>query len=484
MSQSKPNILFLVLDGLSGEKFFGETKTSITPNIDSWIKKGVYFSQAICSAQGTIPTVSSLLTSLYPFECVVEAEDTYVINPKIKTFIHYLKENGYNTYATFQNVIYFLGLDKIFSSVDMYDVTFEEKKMEKTHEKILENFSNKSLTEPWIHYLQVYDLHLLAYPIEYRLKHGPPEIRDKSFGKNYFERIVSNMDIWLGKLLSKINLENTLVIVTADHGLALSQYDSDVENYHSENIKKREHKPGKIFKYAHKIITKSPKLLFPIRKKLSKTYTRRVDSKILTQFEPEYERIDNLDISIFKKRLMKNAIWSYANVYDERFRIPLLFFGNGISDSRIISQQVRSVDIFPTLLETLQINFNQKEIQGQSLLPLFKGEKLEELPVLVEAAPNSPRFFQTNIVGVRTSNFKYFRNKYDKSLDVYLYNLKIDPHEENNIVESSPEILKKMEEILIKLQNERGFDNEKSHEISDVEDGKVVEDVLRKMGYV
>ena len=93
MSQSKPNILFLVLDGLSGEKFFGETKTSKTPNIDSWIKQGVYFSQTICSAQGTVPTVSSLLTSLYPFECVVQAEETYIINPKIKTFIHYLKES-------------------------------------------------------------------------------------------------------------------------------------------------------------------------------------------------------------------------------------------------------------------------------------------------------------------------------------------------------------------------------------------------------
>ncbi len=41
-----------------------------------------------------------------------------------------------------------------------------------------------------------------------------------------------------------------------------------------------------------------------------------------------------------------------------------------------------------------------------------------------------------------------------------------------------------MEEILIKLQNERGFDNEKSHEIMGVADGKVVEDELRKLGYV
>jgi arylsulfatase A-like enzyme len=480
----KPNILFLVLDGLSGEKFFGKTKTSKTPNIDSWIKKGVYFSQTICSAQGTVPAVSSMLTSLYPFECVVQAKDTYVIDPKIKTLIHYLKENGYNTYATYQNVISFLGLNQIFSSVDTYDVTFEEMKMQKVHDKIIENFSDHSLTEPWIHYLQVYDLHLLAYPIEYRLKNGSPEIQDEYYGENYFERIVSSMDIWLGKLLSKINLDNTLVIVTADHGLAHSSYDSDLDAYYDETVKKREHKPGKSFKYAHKIITKFPKFLIPIRKKLSKTYAKRENSKILLEFKPEYERINNLDISIFKKRLMKNAIYSYANVYDERFRVPLLFFGNGIIDPKIISQQVRSVDIFPTLLNILEINFNLKEIQGQSLLPLFKGEKLEELPVLVEAAPNSPKFFQTNIIGVRTSNFKYFRNKYDESADVHLYNLKIDPLEENNIVESNFNTVKKMEEILIKLQNERGFECGKTEQILDIDEEKKIEQELRKLGYM
>ena len=70
MAPSKPNILFIVLDGLSSEKFFGNTKTSKTPNLDSFIDKGIYFTQAICSAPSTIPSVSSILTSLYPFECL------------------------------------------------------------------------------------------------------------------------------------------------------------------------------------------------------------------------------------------------------------------------------------------------------------------------------------------------------------------------------------------------------------------------------
>ena len=43
----KQNILFLTLDGLRADKFTGETKTAITPNLDKLLKKGTYFNQAI-----------------------------------------------------------------------------------------------------------------------------------------------------------------------------------------------------------------------------------------------------------------------------------------------------------------------------------------------------------------------------------------------------------------------------------------------------
>ena len=39
MSDSlKPNILFIVLDGLRSDKFYGSNKTSVTPYLDDLIK--------------------------------------------------------------------------------------------------------------------------------------------------------------------------------------------------------------------------------------------------------------------------------------------------------------------------------------------------------------------------------------------------------------------------------------------------------------
>ena len=482
MASSKPNILFIVLDGLSSEKFFGPTKTSKTPNIDSFLDKGIYFSQAICSAPSTIPSISSILTSLYPFECIVEDENTFTLNKKIKTLIHYLNENGYNSYATYQNVIYFLGLKNIFSKVDEYHVS--SKLWNGLGQKILDDFSSKNFKDPWVYYLHLYDLHLLSFPIEHQLKEGPKEIHDKSFGKNSYERIVSAIDFWLGKILVKVDLENTLVIITADHGAETAFYDVELEKYNDSNIKKRLHKPGTGFSVAHKVVTKLPKQFMPLRKKLSKTYTNRKESKINVGFKPELDRIDTLKISDYRKRLMKNSAWGIAHVYDERYRVPLLFFGNGISDSKIVTQQVRSVDIFPTILDMLNIKFNQNEIQGQSLYPIFIGQNLKELPVLVEGATNAPKFVRTNIIGIRISNYKYFRDKNDDLSKVHLYDLKNDPLEEKNIAKDNPKKVQEMEEILNKLQTQRGFDNEKSEQILSTDEEKKIEEELRKLGYI
>ena len=63
----KPNILFLVIDSFRADKFFGDKKTSITPNLDKLICNGVYFSQMVSSAPSSLPAVSSILTGRYPF---------------------------------------------------------------------------------------------------------------------------------------------------------------------------------------------------------------------------------------------------------------------------------------------------------------------------------------------------------------------------------------------------------------------------------
>ena len=180
---------------------------------------------------------------------------------------------------------------------------------------------------------------------------------------------------------------------------------------------------------------------------------------------------------------MRTSVWGDAFVYDDRFRIPLLILGYNTPSNKIIKQQVRSVDIFPTIFEIAGLKQNPLG-HGKSLLPLIHNDHFEELPAFLEGAANAPKFVNKNIIGIRTSDFKYFRDKYDNTTKVHLYDLKNDPLEENNISENKPSTVKKMEEILRKLQNERGFNYDKSEQILDIDEEKKIEEELRKLGYM
>ena len=61
------NIIFFLIDGLRADQFYGNDRTCKTPNIDCLKKRGVCFTQAISSADGTFTSLNSLLTANFPF---------------------------------------------------------------------------------------------------------------------------------------------------------------------------------------------------------------------------------------------------------------------------------------------------------------------------------------------------------------------------------------------------------------------------------
>ena len=67
----KPNIFFLLIDSFRSDKFYGNEKTSITPNLDSLIKDGVYFTQAINSSPASVSAISSVFTAKWPDRVIV-----------------------------------------------------------------------------------------------------------------------------------------------------------------------------------------------------------------------------------------------------------------------------------------------------------------------------------------------------------------------------------------------------------------------------
>ena len=89
------------------------------------------------------------------------------------------------------------------------------------------------------------------------------------------------------------------------------------------------------------------------------------------------------------------------------------------------------------------------------------------------------------LIGIRTDDFKYFRNYADLKKNVHLYNLKNDPLEDNNIADEDEEIKKEMELHIQKIKENLTLSKSKNNkdEINENEIRRAKES-LKKMGYI
>jgi arylsulfatase A-like enzyme len=474
----KQNVLYLLIDSFSAEKCHGKNKTSTTPTIDHLIDDGIYFSQTISAAPTTIPSLSSIFTGRYPFSCLTLDNDLFRLQEDIPTFIDIMKEHNYEAHAIIPNALTHMGLQRIFGkNLEMYD--YDLTLYDGVGEQILSKLSTLNENTPWFCYIHIYDIHGQAI---FNKNSIPDGFNDEKNGINRYERMISLMDVWLGKIIEKMDLENTLVIFTADHGSDLSRYDSEMDDYSLHNHELRKFEEGKIFKLSHVVATHLPHFLHIIRKKLAKTYLERRDKTVDSRLILELKKLNNTNLRPYMKRLTQNCIKVTTQLYDEKFCVPLIFCGQNVKNKRKINQQVRSVDIFPTILDLINLP-HTTQIHGRSLYPFINGEEMNELPACVESASNSTTQSNSNTIGVRTSSHKYFRDKNDPKHNVHLYNLQDDPLEEKNISEQNPDLVFRMENSLQETLNNMSTNNKEINKLSndEVDEAK---DILRRLGYI
>ena len=155
----KPNILLLVIDSLRSDQFQNAEKTSITPNIDSLVKNGAYFSQAISSADGTIVSLNTIINGLFP-NSIGTRESR--IKLKKENLVSTLIQNNYHFYGFLPNLTSFQSLIKLCENEDpTYDPGPPTIPLEKTGSQILELVNSKNLSEPWFYFLHIFDLHAI-----------------------------------------------------------------------------------------------------------------------------------------------------------------------------------------------------------------------------------------------------------------------------------------------------------------------------------
>jgi arylsulfatase A-like enzyme/Flp pilus assembly protein TadD len=118
-------------------------------------------------------------------------------------------------------------------------------------------------------------------------------------------------------------------------------------------------------------------------------------------------------------------------VYDSTLRVPLIIkLPSGHSAGRMIPEQVQSVDIAPTILQALSLPPGP-EMQGRSLLSAMLQRSRFQSPALGESWYPFVHFGWSPLRFLRTERFKYIDAPKPE-----LYDLREDPKETHNLIDS------------------------------------------------
>lgn len=411
------NVLFIVIDCLREDVLSSEQTD--TPFLDSLIDNGVYFENMFATTTTTTPSVASILTGCYSETNGINTHSDVALNEEIDTLAEMLKKAGYSTYAMPTGpLVTETELDRGFDNYWYRD------RNEHLHEEWGEQAKDRitSLDEPFFLFMHLWELHRPVYV--------PSEYDTDAYGKYPYTRALSALDRELEQLMKHVP-EDTTVILHGDHGESITWRKS----------------------LGHQTLRER------VREELR--YEKGYDTRIIERI---IEKIaDFVGSNSIPDRYLEDG--HGENISDFTTNVPFLIYtGDGWSGS--VQKQVRQVDIYPTILDLLDINLREKAIMdGDSLLPI---KDLTDRIAYMRACGLSLHGERNWKRGIRMDEMKYVEYP-NKDWSPELYDLEADPSEINPIEDQA--VIGKMQE------------NIPDKELMDV-DRIEIDDLLRDLGYL
>jgi len=247
---NRPNILLFTIDACRPDHFgcYGYNRIT-TPNIDKLAKEGILFTHAFSQSAWTTPGMISLFTSLYPPTHGVDAKDR-TLKDNVLTLPKVLKGNGYVApvlpkFVDIQNY-WHLGFDAVdkeaFQGGEGEDLL-----------KLLEAYKDQRFFL-WYHYHGLHLPYNPQNPYDKIFQEDVPGgmtaetesitvVKAKSVIKNgsvsfnsaerkaviaLYDGQIRQLDDYMGLLIEKMRqwgiLDNTILIITSDHGEELFEH--------------------------------------------------------------------------------------------------------------------------------------------------------------------------------------------------------------------------------------------------------------------
>ncbi|MCX5701971.1 MAG: sulfatase [Candidatus Omnitrophica bacterium] len=431
------NVVLITIDTLRADHLgcYGYIRDT-SPFIDSLAKKGVVFTRAFSSSSHTAPSHASLFTSLQPVQHLVLINGDTLDN-SILTMAHMFKDVGYET-AAFCGVAFLKEIKQGFTTFDCkkYKETVSDYRLASDSVRSVIDWLDKGDANKkfflWVHFYDV----------------NSPNITPMSCKT---------------EMVNKMTVDNRTFL---------------------EYLKGKHKIPSNFYK----------------------------DDQTMTEIFNEYDaaiffvdkELKRLFHSIEKKGLNTHTLWIITAdhgeglgnhyyeghgryLYNEQLRVPLIFyFSNKRYTQKRINDLVRLIDIFPTLSDLIHYPLDKKTqfIQGYSLVPFLKNIRYR-LPVTYAFSQRRPKdngerkaWEPGELYCMQDSNFKYIYHSEGKD---ELYNLKNDPYELKNLVDTLPKISEKMSTMLRHEYNNLFFCRSSNIEEKFMEEER---NELRALGYL
>lgn len=131
-----------------------------------------------------------------------------------------------------------------------------------------------------------------------------------------------------------------------------------------------------------------------------------------------------------------HRVWGKHTLSEWSLRSPLLFSGPGVRPGVVSDRIVSTVDIYPTLMSLCQLPLPDS-LDGRSLLPIIAS------PGLPERNDRAFGFYNRGVT-LRTQRYRLTRYYRPDQPDIELYDHRSDPFEQVNIADSRRGLTKKL----------------------------------------
>jgi arylsulfatase A-like enzyme/Tfp pilus assembly protein PilF len=350
------NVLLITIDTLRADRLgaYGYDRAE-TPRMDKLAAEGIRFEEVVAPAPLTLPSHASLMTSMNPPSHGIRDNAAFEISAGAQMLAELFKESGYETGAFVGAYVLHSrwGLSRGF---DTYDDRFDYgepgallQRAERRGDKVVETAVDWLKCErdapffAWVHFFDPHDPYTAPDPYGGRFAERP------------YDGEVAYVDLLVGELIDALSRygesEETIVVVTSDHGEALNDHG-----------------------------------------------------------EPTH--------GLF--------------LYDSTVLVPLIIrLPNQKAAGLDVSEQVRLIDVAPTILELVGIA-TPASFEGKSLLPHLSGEGSAR-PAYSETFVPRFHFGWQELHAVRSDGYKYILAPRPE-----LYLVNADPGEIENLLESRP----------------------------------------------